>query len=81
MTIAFALIQVFEKCAEKSDKAKIIDKACAHKLVTNSSGAVTGLIYEEGGTDLTELGPVFLCSGGSVRTAHRILCSRCTVPL
>merc|ERR1719183_1228769 len=53
-----------EKIAEKSDKAKIITKARAHKLLTNSSGACTGLVYEKGGSDFQELGPVILCSGG-----------------
>merc|ERR1712194_523535 len=64
MTITYALIQMVEKVAEKSDKAKIITKARAHKLMTNSSGAVTGLMYEKGGEQLQEYGPVILCSGG-----------------
>merc|ERR1712127_1133546 len=53
-----------EKIAERSDKASIITKARAHKLLTNSSGAVTGLIYEKGGSDKTQIGPVILASGG-----------------
>jgi len=64
MTITYALIQMVEKIAERCDKAKIITKARAHKLLTNSSGACTGLVYEKGGSDNTQLGPVILCSGG-----------------
>ena len=57
-------LQTFEKCAEKIDRARIINKTRAHKLLTNSSGAVTGLVYKRGGTEFTENGPVILCSGG-----------------
>merc|ERR1712038_131950 len=64
MTITYALIQMVEKVAEKTDKAQIITKARAHKLLTSSSGACTGLIYEKGGQNLTLKGPVILCSGG-----------------
>merc|ERR1712137_431431 len=61
MTITYALIQV----AEKTDRARIITKARAHKLLTNpSSGACIGLIYEKGGKDEKEYGPVILASGG-----------------
>merc|ERR550532_1024890 len=65
MTITYALIQMVEKIAERnSDKAAIITKARAHKLLTNSSGSCTGLVYEKGGKDTTQKGPVILCSGG-----------------
>merc|ERR1719203_1577654 len=64
MTITYALIQMLEKCAEKSDRAEIITKARAHKLMTNKSGAVTGLVYEKGGSDIQAHGPVILASGG-----------------
>merc|ERR1711920_966523 len=45
MTITYALIQMVEKVAERCDKAQIITKARAHKLLTSPSGAVTGLVY------------------------------------
>merc|ERR1712151_1210802 len=62
---AYALIQMLEKVAEKTDRARIITKARAHKLLTNpSSGACVGLIYEKGGKDEKEYGPVILASGG-----------------
>jgi len=65
MTITYALIQMLEKVAEKNpDKARIINKACAKTLLTSSAGACIGLIYEKGGADFTENGPVILASGG-----------------
>merc|ERR1719203_78602 len=65
MTITYALIQMLEKVAERTNNkmAKIVTKARAHKLLI-SQGACTGLIYEQGGKDLQESGPVILCSGG-----------------
>jgi len=64
MTITYALIQMVEKVAEKTDKARIITKARATKLLTNGSGACVGLVYEKGGMDFQEHGPVILASGG-----------------
>jgi len=54
-----------EKIAEKSKGrvARIITKARAHTL-TIEEGICTGLVYEKGGTDYSESGPVILCSGG-----------------
>jgi len=63
MTITYALIQMVEKVAEKTDRARIITKARAHKLLMNGD-AVVGLIYEKGGVDTPEYGPVILASGG-----------------
>merc|ERR1712012_596475 len=65
MTITYALIQMVEKIAERSKGkvARIITKARAHKLIIEE-GVCTGLVYEKGGTDYTEMGPVILCSGG-----------------
>merc|ERR1719386_538756 len=64
MTITYALIQMVEKIAEKTDKARIITKARAYKLITNGKGACVGLVYERGGQDFQEFGPVILASGG-----------------
>merc|ERR1719471_843618 len=64
MTITYALIQMVEKIAERSDKARIITKARAHKLLLTNAGACVGLIYEKGGLDFQEHGPVILASGG-----------------
>merc|ERR1711939_877889 len=63
MTITYALIQMLEKVAEKTDRARIITKARAHKLLM-SNGACVGLIYEKAGQDFQEHGPVIFASGG-----------------
>jgi len=63
MTITYALIQMVEKIAEKSDRARIITKAKVNKLIT--SGAVcVGCSYEKGGQSFSEFGPVILATGG-----------------
>merc|ERR1719491_1851021 len=64
MTITYALIQMVEKVAEKCDKARIITKARVHTLLTNGAGACAGLVYEKGGDEFQEHGPVILCTGG-----------------
>merc|ERR1719201_3234459 len=64
MTITYALIQMVEKVSERSDKARIITKAKATKLLTNASGAVVGCVYEKGGVEFQEHGPVIICTGG-----------------
>jgi len=63
MTITYALIQMLEKVAERTDRARIITKARAHKLLM-SNGACVGLVYEKGGQDFQEHGPVIFASGG-----------------
>merc|ERR1712166_861910 len=50
MTITYALIQMVEKISETSDKARIITKARATKLLTGANNnTVCGLVYEKGG--------------------------------
>jgi len=63
MTITYALIQMLEKIAEKTDRARIITKARVHQLLMNGKTCI-GLIYEKGGKDTKEYGPVILASGG-----------------
>merc|ERR1719220_2940472 len=63
MTITYALIQMLEKIAERTDRARIITKARATQLLTNN-GACVGLIFEHGGVQFQEHGPVILASGG-----------------
>ncbi|CAK9029274.1 unnamed protein product [Durusdinium trenchii] len=63
MTITYALIQMLEKVAEKTDLAKIVTKAKVYKLVTEGNACV-GCIYEKGGQNFQEFGPVILASGG-----------------
>ncbi|CAJ1386937.1 unnamed protein product [Effrenium voratum] len=63
MTITYALIQMVEKISERSDLARIINKAKVKQLLTKS-GTVCGVLYEKKGKDLTEEGPVILATGG-----------------
>jgi len=64
MTITYALIQMVEKVAERTDKARIITKAKATKFLTNKAGSVVGCTYEKGGVEFQEHGPVIICTGG-----------------
>jgi succinate dehydrogenase/fumarate reductase flavoprotein subunit len=64
MTITYALIQMVEKISEMTDKARIITKAKGTKLLQGSDGSVVGLVYEKGGVEFQEHGPVILCTGG-----------------
>jgi len=64
MTITYALIQMVEAVADRSDKARIITKARAHTLLTNGKNVCMGLVYEKGGQNFQEFGPVILATGG-----------------
>jgi succinate dehydrogenase/fumarate reductase flavoprotein subunit len=63
MTITYALMQAFEKLAETSERARIVNKARVHDLIV-VDGNVVGCIYEKAGVNSKEFGPVVLCSGG-----------------
>merc|ERR1711933_381441 len=63
MTITYALMQAFEKIAETSEKARIINKATVTKLL-QANGGVVGCVWEKAGVETKEYGPVILCSGG-----------------
>merc|ERR1719384_2640569 len=63
MTITYALIQMLEKIAEKTDRARIITKACVNKLICNGP-AVVGCEYLKAGVTYKEYGPVIFASGG-----------------
>merc|ERR1712232_809649 len=63
MTITYALIQMLEKIAEKTDRARIVTKAEVFDVVQNGP-AVIGCKYRKGGVEFSETGPVILCSGG-----------------
>merc|ERR1719329_470855 len=62
MTITYALIQMVEAISERSALARIINKAKAKELLTGSKGECIGLVYEKGGVDFQEHGPVILAS-------------------
>jgi len=64
MTITYALIQMLEKVAERTDRARIITKARAHTLLRNDAGCCIGLVYARGSRDEKEFGPVILATGG-----------------
>merc|ERR1719394_1090265 len=53
MTITYALIQMVEKVAERTDRARIITKARVHKLTTNGE-AVVGCKYKKAGNEFKE---------------------------
>jgi len=63
MTITYALIQMLEKVSEKTDRGRIITKACVNKLIMNGN-AVVGCEYAKGGQQFKEFGPVIFASGG-----------------
>ncbi|CAE7264067.1 osm1 [Symbiodinium necroappetens] len=63
MTITYALIQMLEKVAEKTNRARIITKAEVFKLLQNGS-AVVGCEYKKAGKVVKEFGPMVLASGG-----------------
>merc|ERR1712178_436331 len=63
MTITYASIQMLEKISEKTDRARIVTKACVNKLIQNGA-AVVGCEYAKGGLSFQEHGPVILCTGG-----------------
>merc|ERR1711879_835429 len=63
MTITYALMQAFGKLAEKSERARIINKARVTNLIS-LNGGVVGCEYEKAGVTTKEYGPVILCSGG-----------------
>merc|ERR1712137_818389 len=56
-------MQRFEKIAETCDRAKIVNKARVYKLIVNGAHVV-GCVYEKGGVESKEYGPVILTSGG-----------------
>ncbi|CAD7965251.1 unnamed protein product [Amoebophrya sp. A120] len=65
MTITYALIQMVEKIAEKTNGsvAKVVTKAKATSLIFQG-GKVIGVNYEKGGSMLKEMGPVIIATGG-----------------
>jgi len=63
MTITYALIQMLEKVAEKTDRARIITKAEVFDLIMNGNACV-GCKYRKGGVVSKEFGPVVWASAG-----------------
>ncbi|CAL1151915.1 unnamed protein product [Cladocopium goreaui] len=63
MTITYALIQMLEKVAEKTHRARIVTKAEVFKLLQNGRNVV-GCEYRKAGKVVKEFGPMVLASGG-----------------
>jgi succinate dehydrogenase/fumarate reductase flavoprotein subunit len=61
MTITYALIQMLEKVAEKTDRARIVTKAEVFKLI-QSGRAVVGCEYRKAGKVIKEFGPMVFAS-------------------
>merc|ERR1712190_623425 len=57
MTITYALIQMVEKVSETTDLARIVTKAKVVRLL-ESDKRVVGCVYEKGGQEFREMGPV-----------------------
>ena len=59
------LLGLLEQVAEKTDLARIITKAKVFKLIQEGKVCV-GCVYEKGGQNFQEFGPVILASGASI---------------
>lgn len=65
MVITFALMERYQEIAEKQpDRAKLVLRARATRLLQDASGAVCGVEYEAGGETHTAHGPVVIATGG-----------------
>jgi flavocytochrome c len=65
MTITYALMEKLEDLAQTDpQRVRIIKKARATRLLTNAEGHVVGVVYEHGGKEHEEHGPVILATGG-----------------
>lgn len=65
MTITYALMEKFEDIAKQHpERAQVITKACATKLLTDADGSVSGVEYVKDGQTFTERGAVVIATGG-----------------
>ncbi|CAL1147635.1 unnamed protein product, partial [Cladocopium goreaui] len=62
MALTYALIQMVEKVAEVSDRARLVTKAEVFQLLLRD-GKVVGCEYKKSGRSSKEYGPVVLCTG------------------
>ncbi|CAK9093392.1 unnamed protein product [Durusdinium trenchii] len=62
MAITYALMQMVEKVAEVSDRARLVTKAEVFQLLLRD-GNVVGCQYRKSGCSSKEYGPVVLCTG------------------
>jgi flavocytochrome c len=65
MEITYALMQKYDQICEKQpDRARLFVRARSHKLITDNSGAVVGVVYEMDGKNHEEYGVVVIATGG-----------------
>ncbi|KAJ3028515.1 UNVERIFIED_CONTAM: hypothetical protein HDU68_001511 [Siphonaria sp. JEL0065] len=65
MTMTYALMEKYEDLTKSNpDRAKLLKKARATKLIKNEAGAVIGVEYEHGGSSHKAYGPVVIATGG-----------------
>ncbi|TIC33060.1 hypothetical protein E3Q09_03495 [Wallemia mellicola] len=65
MTITYALMEKLEDIAQNQpNRAKVLKKARATRLIQDNDHVVTGVEYEKDGKKFTETGPVILATGG-----------------
>lgn len=64
MTITYAMIQMIESIAERSNVARILTKTRVVRLLVNDTGVCEGCMYERLGKESRAEGPVILCTGG-----------------
>merc|ERR1712137_357308 len=65
MTITYALMEKLEEVAAKTpERAQIITKATATKLLTDPDGSVSGVEYVKDGKTFQERGAVVIATGG-----------------
>eukprot|EP00434_Breviolum_minutum_P015022 symbB.v1.2.013247.t1/scaffold891.1/size154755/15 len=63
MALTYALIQMVEKLAEVSDRARLVTRAEVFQLLLRDK-CVVGCEYKKSGRSSKEYGPVVLCTGG-----------------
>ncbi|EGD76167.1 cytochrome b2 [Salpingoeca rosetta] len=65
MMITYRLMERFEDaCKHQPDRARLVTKARAERLLTDDAGRVIGVEYEKKGKTYTEHGAVILATGG-----------------
>ncbi|KAJ3060765.1 hypothetical protein HDU98_003268, partial [Podochytrium sp. JEL0797] len=65
MTMTYALMEKYEDlCKSDPNRAKLLKKARATKLIKNESGAVIGVEYTHNNATHTAHGPVIIATGG-----------------
>lgn len=65
MTITYALMEKMDDIAKKNPTiAQVLTLARATRLLTDNTGAITGVTFEKNGVSYEEHGPVIIATGG-----------------